>query len=536
MHVTDRVGAGTVIATRPPSGRTAARLAWPAGLTVAALALYGCYLRLSGTQRVTADGASQALQAWDMLHGNWLLHGWTLTDVSFYTTELPQYVLIEAADGLRQDVVHLAGAMTYTLLVLAAGLLARGRSTGRPGLVRLLVACGIMLAPQPVNGVGILLTQPDHVGTMVPVLLCLLWVDRAPRRWYVPVLAGGALAWVQVADRLTMTVAVLPLAAVCAFRAYQGIVRDREPLAARWPELSLGAAALAAIPVAMIATRVLASLGGYASRPLANAFAPSASWPSHVVVTVQGILALYGSDVTGQPFGVLSAVALIHLAGLALAGWAVCRALRRFGRGEDLVTDVLTVGILVTLAAYLVSPLPTTIYSAREIVAVLPFGAVLAGRVLGDRLAALRLLPLACAVLAGYCVALLSGMAQPTRAAVGQELAGWLTTHHLTSGLASYAQANSVTLASGGAVQLRAPDWTRHGALRGAYASRSSWFDPRLHDATFVVSTKANGWGFWISYRQVTGAFGKPVHTYHYGGYTIWAWHENLLARLHPGD
>src|SRR5581483_5006447 len=175
-------------------------------------------------------------------------------------------------------------------------------------------------------------------------------------------------------------------------------------------------------------------------------------------------------------------------------------------------TDVLTVGILVTLAAYLVSPLPTTIYSAREIVAVLPFGAVLAGRVLGDRLAALRLLPLACVVLAGYCVALLSGMAQPTRAAVGQTLAG------------------------GGAVQLRAPDWTRHGALRGAYASRSSWFDPRLHDATFVVSTKANGWGFWISYRQVTGAFGKPVHTYHYGGYTIWAWHENLLARLHPGD
>src|SRR5579875_2757825 len=67
------------------------RWAWPAGYALAAILLFLCYLRVSGTQVVTSDGASQALQAWDMLHGNWLLKGWTLTDVSFYTTELPEY-------------------------------------------------------------------------------------------------------------------------------------------------------------------------------------------------------------------------------------------------------------------------------------------------------------------------------------------------------------------------------------------------------------------------------------------------------------
>ena len=60
------------------------------GCTSAAILLFLCYLRISGTQPVTSDGASQALQAWDMLHGNWLLKGWSLTDVSFYTTELPE--------------------------------------------------------------------------------------------------------------------------------------------------------------------------------------------------------------------------------------------------------------------------------------------------------------------------------------------------------------------------------------------------------------------------------------------------------------
>ena len=39
--------------------------------------------------------------------------GWWVTDVSFYTTELPQYALIELARGLTADVIHVAGAMTY---------------------------------------------------------------------------------------------------------------------------------------------------------------------------------------------------------------------------------------------------------------------------------------------------------------------------------------------------------------------------------------------------------------------------------------
>ena len=101
-------------------------------VVLAAAVLFVCYWRQSLTQPISSDGAANALQAWDMLHGNLLLHGWLLSDVSFYTTELPQYMLIEAIRGLGPEVVNLAAAMTYTLLVLLAGLLAQGRR-GRPG-------------------------------------------------------------------------------------------------------------------------------------------------------------------------------------------------------------------------------------------------------------------------------------------------------------------------------------------------------------------------------------------------------------------
>jgi hypothetical protein len=70
-----------------------------AAWVLAVIAAFAVYLELARTRAVNSDGAGNALQAWDMLHGNLLLHGWSLSDVSFYTTELPQYMLVELVRG-----------------------------------------------------------------------------------------------------------------------------------------------------------------------------------------------------------------------------------------------------------------------------------------------------------------------------------------------------------------------------------------------------------------------------------------------------
>jgi hypothetical protein len=144
------------------------------------------YLRVSWTVAATSDGAAQALQARDMLAGNWLLHGWMLGDVSFYTTELPEYVLIELIRPFGVGDVHVAAAATYTLLVLAVAALAYGRSnlSHSAGGVGGALAVVIMLAPQLGYGAFVLLLSPDHVGTQVPLLIGWLLLDLAPRRWW----------------------------------------------------------------------------------------------------------------------------------------------------------------------------------------------------------------------------------------------------------------------------------------------------------------------------------------------------------------
>src|ERR1700722_380476 len=216
---------GTREVETPAAGRAGGRLAWIVGTLLAATVLMFCYLRIAGATQVNSDGAGMVWEASGVLHGNVLLHGWWATDVSFFTTELPEYVAVTAFAGIRPEVVHICSALTYTLLVLLAALVARGRARGMEGVVRALLAAGIILAPQPTGPTQVLLGSPDHVGSAVPVLLLLLLLDWAPPRWYVPAGAGILLAAAIVGDPLTEVVGVVPLFLACLIRAVRVLWR-----------------------------------------------------------------------------------------------------------------------------------------------------------------------------------------------------------------------------------------------------------------------------------------------------------------------
>jgi hypothetical protein len=511
------------------------RLAWLLGIVAAGIGLFFCYLYVSRTQRVSSDGASNALQAWDMLHGNPLLRGWTVTDVSFYTTELPEYMLVEAVRGLNADVLHVSAAISYTLVVLTGGLLARGRATGREGIVRMLIAAGIMIAPQLGPGVFILVFQPDHIGTQAPLLATWLVLDRAPRRWYVPVLVGAMLAWVGVADRLVLLIGVAPLAAVSAVRAYQALVQRREGWRSAWFDLSLLLAAAASAEIASMVVRRIGEHGGFAVLPVANALAPVSELSAHSWLAVESVFGLYGAEFFGMSSpGLNAAIAFLHVVGLVLAGWGFWLVLRRFFSCEDRIAQVLALGIVINVAAYLLSTTPTTYWSAREMAGVLPAGAVLAGRMLGARFLAARLVPAMAVVGACYLAALGYTVAQPSQPAISQDLADWLVAHHFSYGLSSYGIANATTLASGGAVDVRSVSWSGQHAAPGPYEFDQAWYDPLKHDANFVVLMNPAVPLDPIADWEVYATFGRPAKVYDFGPYVIMTYDTNLLADLSP--
>jgi hypothetical protein len=518
------------------------RWAWAAGLAVVAAVLFVCYVRLSGTIPDNSDGSDQALQAWDILHGNWLLRGWTVGDVSYYTTEIPEYMIVEKIMGLGANVIHVAAGLTYTLLVLAAGWLAKGRATGREGVVRALVASGILLAPQLGDGVHLLILQPDHIGTQVPLLVTFIVLDRGPRRWYTPAAIGVLLTWVIVSDRVAVFDAALPLVAACGLRVGWARIHDGTRLAARWFELLLAAAGIVSFGAAELVVTVIKHVGGYTSLPLPSKLTALGTLPAHAVLSIKGILNLYGADFVGLSPGWALATALVHLVGVALALAGFFLAFRRFF-SADLIIPVMATGIVFNLAFYILSTVPATWFDTREISVVLPFGAVLAGRQLAGPLARARLEPVLAVVLACYAAALGYGAVQPPVADSEQPVVGWLEAHHLVTGLGTYTESNVITLGSGGRVAIRTVTWWSARAVPRAYESEASWYDPRQSYANFVVTNSADGGGVsLIPRRDILALAGPPARTYHYRTFTIMVWNHNLLANLGsppsalPGD
>ncbi|MGH3209715.1 MAG: hypothetical protein ACRDNO_18350 [Trebonia sp.] len=533
-----------------------ARALVAAAWVAAGVAAFTVYLRLAETRAVNSDGASQALQAWGMLHGNPLLRGWTVSDVSFYTTELPEYALVELIRGLRADVVDIAAAMTYSLVVLLAALVAKGNARGRQALVRVAVAAGIMLAPQLGQGTNVLLSSPDHIGTSVPLLLTWLVLDRGGRRWYVPVITSLLLAWTEVADSIAVIAGIIPLALVCAGCAARAAL-ERSGRDVRY-ELALAGGALAAAVAASWTLRAITAAGGFTVRPLSTRIAPPSEIFLHnLPVAGQCLLVLFGADTTGPPTARATFFLLLHFAGVALAAAGAWLAARRIRRGGDLVGRVLLAAIAVNLGAFLLTERVVDASSAREIAPVLPFAAALAARELSPALAWIRRQPAstvpgaaprpvhACPPRLAGCLLIVTGigylgglgleLTAPAAPPQGAALTTWLESHRLAGvGLGGYWQASVVTLTSGGTVAIRPVADAGGGIGEHPGEVDDAWFDRRHSAARFIVLSPGEpGYPGYADYRTVRAAWGAPARVYRVGQDTIWYWPtKNLLSTI----
>ncbi|HEX6528003.1 MAG TPA: hypothetical protein VF070_49470 [Streptosporangiaceae bacterium] len=546
--------AGVPAAAPSLPGRVWAAVAYLA----AGLGLFLVYLRLSMTSGLNSDSANILLMGGDLLHGHLLLHGWFASDVSFYSTEIPQYALLVGIFGLHAQTAHIAAAMTYTLTFLCAVALARaGAPSARAATVRTLIAAGIMLAPQFGLGVFALDLSVGHIGTSIPLLLIWLLLDRVDRsgpafqRWRVPVVTAVLLAWVLVADPIVAIVGIGPLGFAALVRFAQGLAGSAGSgsisagpgsisarVRAQWYPLSLMAASAMAWVLAWTAEQVLRRLGAFNVNKLPFHLTPWRALHDNAPAAWK-VLEIFGANYAGLS-GVQLALAFLHLASVAVVVAAVAVAAWRFVRrfywpdgGLGLVDMILASAIVVNVALYMLTN--ASGLAAHEVAIIVPFGAVLAARLLPTvripRPASLTALAAGAIVLAGYTAGLGWELAQPAKPMANIQLATWLERHHLTYGLSGYWTSSSVTVDSGGKAEVRA--LMQYTMKKDLWMTNELWYQPWAHYANFIVLDSQPGYfTHWEPVALIKKYFGTPEQVYRTGPYTIEVWNHNLLPKI----
>ena len=473
---------------------------------------------------MNSDGANNALQGWDILHGNVLLHGWIIGDATYYTLELPLYAITEALFGLHMLTAHVVSALTYLIVVACAAALAMTGSQGLSKAARCLAVIAVLGSPLLTHsGVTFLLEVPDHTGTSAIMMASFLLIDRAPDRRFTPPLVCAILTAGQIGDATVRYVAVPAVLLVCAYR----VLAARK---IRTADTAIMLAAAVSVPLTSLIRAAMTHFGAFVMVTPLTRISPAGEWAHHLALTLMNIRILFGA-VTGP-------TAVLGLAGAILG--LICLLAAVFGFGRVVWTwrtarrseQLLCVAIVVNLATFVISTLPQPM-NPYEIVAVLPFAAVLAARAcVPARPADARRgrVALAAAALAAL-LPLTAAATLPPVTPTAVPVAAWLEAHGLTYGIAGYWDASAVTVQSGDRVQVRAVVQPHGKITPYGWETKASWYNPAQHDATFVIGYP-NSQGGNLTIAEAERNFGRPAAIYLVAGRIILVYEKNLLDGL----
>ncbi len=501
--------------------RGLAALGWTAGAAV----VFTLFLRISLEKLMTSDGANNALQAWDMLHGQLLLHGWILGDVTFYTFELPLIAILEFFLGLHPDTMHVAEALVYLIVAGWAVAIAVTNSRGFSRVIRACVVVAVLAAPTLVHSdLWIPLGIPDHTGTTVFLLASFLLIDRATgRRWTAPLLCVILCAG-QISDVTVRYVALPAIVVVCLYRM----------LAARklmtWDAANLLAAG-ASVPLALEVRAVMLHYGAYLMVAPKTRIAPFSAWQANASVAWTSLRELYGVASVGGPVGMTAIFGYACMAGAAIGIARVLWRWRTARRAEQALVIAMAANFLVYTLSTLVSA-----RSPHDLVAMLPCGGVLAARALVPERIASRLLavPATCLAMVAALLPLSLTASQPTPTSGLPAAIAWLQANGLTYGLGGYWESSETALESANQVQIRTfmVFHTVNGNRISLYPweTNTLWFDPAKHYANFVILDLPD----LAHLPTVLGVFGKPVSTQIISSWEILVYNKNLLTYVTP--
>jgi hypothetical protein len=479
-----------------------------------------------------SDSSTVVLEGYAMVHGNPLLHNWSLSLDSFWTVDAPFYGLGYLLIGLRPVLVNFIPALLGLLVIVFGACVARDGVRGRAALIAVSAVTVLLILPNHALAY-FLLQGPWHIGTALWCILAFWGLRSSNFGWgwvaAVVFLAAGLLGDIQM-----LALGVLPILAA----GVVAMARTRD-----WRNgLAPISAAFAGVGVAEGIREIALQIGTFTFDE--SHHTAKAAQVAHNL----GHLLRWGEAMLGVgegPFGGVHVplvlelahviAALCILACLAVAALGLLRGAvlgqNRGGSSEPAawrLDDLLVLGIVGDVAVFEVLTLSNNILYARYLTVGVIFSAILAARILGRTSLALPTgLASRTAAAAAVVITSLFGLevarelSAPIQTQPVIALDKFLLAHNLRSGVGDYWAASVVSVQSEGAIQIRpvVANLQKIIVPDGRQAT-ASWYE-RKHFQFLVYQNDPYG---RVDAVTVAGTFGTPETTWVVGTYHVAIW------------
>lgn len=485
---------------------------------------------------IDSDYSNLILEASDILHGNFLMNGWTQTGISFFTTDMIYYVFAVAIKGISQETYWIASALMFVCAFFCGYiLLSCGQKEKR--WQEALIYIGLCAIPSEL-GVNLLRAHTGaYVWTFVAFALIykILEKNKGKRVDYIFLTVLTMLGC--VGDSLAIIVLVIPVLLYCCRDLLSNSCLKIKK------ESFVTGAVVSGVVLSFIWEKIYYAVGTADKNSFLEEkiFENFEDVPRKALVYLHSVMGLNGADFSMQHllsvntfFYFAKTVMVIISFGIII--YNIVNFVKK--KQKDVISELLSIGFVLISIVFIITTVSVNIYSARYIgVCPIIFSILIVRFMRQKNMLMFRFANRKC-VLEPFaviiCVAFFLNnifafidkeQAVPEQARIVQTLEN----EKLTCGYGNFWDSSITTVLSNGKVRIR-PISIEQNANKFRWASKDNWFDEK---AQFLIIRNTEWTDKGVTYDNAIRVFGQPVKEVGFENYKILIFNYDISKKLH---
>lgn len=477
------------------------------------------YYGLALKSNLHSDSTNLLLLANDITKGNIFLQDWFLVNKSFYTSDIPFYVIGILIFGFSHYLMYIVPAIIYALVATLSSWISYIQS-GR-SLKSALVTFVIIGIPGLYTS-NLVLIGGSHTGTLFFVLvsfICAEFIYRNFQFIWLYVLFTVSLSLSLIGNDFSLWFAVIPLCLVITLR----IIYSKE-------QMKINIRILILTIVSFIASRMfnvfIEQVNGFVV-PGKNSlsFVEYVGVPKNLSMFLQSLLGIFDADFFGKSISLESLGNIVHLTSIILIILTFTYFTKNYFK-INTMSQIYFVSSIVVVFEFLLSTMPQDMSSGKYLIPLFIFGSILVGKYV-EKIN----IPYKKWIVLAFCIVyLLTSITKiDFRGPENSEtrLSQFLIDNQLYNGYATYWIAGNINVYSKGKINLASVVSDESNISPFYWFSNKNFYN---QESNFLVYDDSN-WG-QINKDKAIMIFGAPQEIYNVEQFEVLVWDKDISPYL----